>query len=285
MTLGRLYRDNEVAAMLGCGVGLGQLFRPFILSASALAVLATLLSMWVGPWAERTAEHLKRDARRLVQYTPFEAGQFKSVGGGKAVFYTQSLSADGGNLGHVFARIEEEQGESILVAQSGLQSVDFASGDRLVSVEHGRRYSPVDGERGWDVVEFDRLSTRITPPEFLYSPSRRRAMTTANLLDSDDPRDRAELQWRLSSPISLLLLTWLALPLAHTRPRSGRYGRLVIGLLVYLVYANLLGVAQNMMQKSEVPLWLGLWWVHALLAVLALGLLAHRDGWLARWRR
>ena len=43
LSLGRLYRDSEIAAMMGCGVGLGALYRPFIVLGGALALMTAAL--------------------------------------------------------------------------------------------------------------------------------------------------------------------------------------------------------------------------------------------------
>jgi len=284
LTLGRLYRDSEIAAMLGCGVGLSRLYAPFLISGLAMALLCAWLAFSVGPWAARTGEYLVRDARRMVQYTPFEAGQFKSVAGGRAVFYTDALDPQTSQLGLVFAQIDENDGNSIVIAERGRQTLDPQTGDRTITLEQGHRYAGLPGRADWDLVTFDTLDTRVTPPEFLYKPGKRRVIPTAQLWRSDAPQDRAELHWRISAPLSVLLLTLLAVPLAHTGPRSGRYGKVVLALVIYLVYANLLGAGQDWIAKGDLPAGLGLWWVHALVGLLTLVLLGRRDGWLRRRR-
>src|SRR3546814_14223961 len=80
MALGRLYQDNEIAAMTGCGVSLWTLYRPFLLLGTALAVLTALLAFQIGPWAGRTSDYLVKDAARFIKYNPFGEGRFKSIG-------------------------------------------------------------------------------------------------------------------------------------------------------------------------------------------------------------
>ena len=67
--------------------------------------------------------------------------------------------------------------------------------------------------------------------------------------------------------------------LAHTSPRAGRYGKLVLGILAYLVYSNLLALAQAWVAKGYVSPLVGLWWVHGLALVAALWLIGRRFGW------
>lgn len=277
LSMGRLYSDNEIAAMTGCGAGIGRLYRPFLGLAAVLTALTAALSFAVGPWAGRQADFLVKDAKRLVQFTPFESAQFKTVAGGKAVFYTASISSDGGELGKVFAHIEEARGSSVLVADHGRQTIDTGNGERLITLIDGYRYFGTPGKANYDITRFTDLTLRLAPPPFSYINDQRKLSRTAALLASPDLRDQAELQFRIAAPISVLILALLAVPLSHLKPGQGRYGKLVLGILAYLVYANLLGLGQAWIGKGQIPPAVGLWWVHG--AVLAAA------AWMIRKRR
>jgi lipopolysaccharide export system permease protein len=94
----------------------------------------------------------------------------------------------------------------------------------------------------------------------------------ATLRGSDDPRYQAEYHWRLATVVITLVLGLLAVPIARLRPRQGRYARVIWGVLLYAVYANLLISGRTLIEKGTVPAWLGLWWVHALMLLLGIGI-------------
>ena len=276
LSLGRLYSDNEIAAMTGCGVSLAALYRPFLILATALTVLTAALAFSIGPWAGREADYLVKDSKRLVQFTPFEPGQFKTVSGGRAVFYTTTISPDGGDLGQVFAEVEERTGSSVVVADHGRQTIDATTGERVVSLRDGYRYLGEPGKVGYEVVKFDEAILRLSPPPFSYVNNQRKLSPTSALLGSDDPKDVAELQFRVAAPVSVLVLALLAVPLSHLRPRQGRYAKIVFGILAYLVYANLLGLGQAWLGKGTIPAAVGLWWVHGLVLAVAVWMIRRR---------
>ena len=282
LALGRLYKDNEIAAMSGCGVGLAHLYRPFLALGVLLTILAFALAIYIGPWAGRTAEYISKDAARFVQYNPFEAGRFKEVGAGRAVVYTGEMDAQGRELTTVFARVHEKGGDTVVIARHGHQESNPLTGEREVTLIDGFRYRGEAGKAQFDVMRFGEFKTFIQPPEFVFVSDKRRLYRTSDLWQSSDPEDRAELQWRLAAPLSVLILALLAVPLSHIRPRQGRYAKVVLGILAYLVYSQLIAVGQAWIAKGQMPPAIGLWWTHALMLGFALWLVAKRAGRLGR---
>jgi lipopolysaccharide export system permease protein len=92
----------------------------------------------------------------------------------------------------------------------------------------------------------------------------------------------AELHWRIAVPLGVLVLAVVAVPLSRTQPRAGRYGRVALGVLVYLLYTNMLTAGRLWLERGVIPEWLGLWWVHGLVLALGVTLLAREQGWARR---
>jgi lipopolysaccharide export system permease protein len=277
LSLGRLYKDNEIAALTGCGIGLRQFYRPYVFFGISLSVLTAALAFQISPWSAQQADYLLKDAKRLVQYTPFESGRFKPVADGRAVFYTSEVSGDGTTLGQVLAFIEEKTGTTVVTAQRGEQRIDPETGERQIILRDGQRAQATAGQLTTERSDFASFSTRITPPDFEFVSGSRAIRSTRSLVHSTDPKDRAELHWRIAAPISALVLLLLAVPLGHLAPRQGRYSKLVWGILAYLAYSNLLSLGQTWLAKGTVPPSMGLWWVHILFLLLAAALIWRRD--------
>jgi lipopolysaccharide export system permease protein len=169
-----------------------------------------------------------------------------------------------------------------VVSQHGAQSIDPVSGDRYVTLEDGYRYTGIPGNANYDVVKFDRLVMRASPPVFNYANTQRSLATTQSLLGSSDPHDQAELQSRIAAPVSVLIITLLAVPLSYLAPRKGRYSKLVLGLCAWLAYQDLLSVGQAGIGKGHFSPEFGLWSIHALVATVALTLIGRQQGWFRR---
>ena len=279
MALGRLYRDQEVTALLACGAPLSVLYRPCLWLAAGVSLLTALLAFELGPWAGRTADALVADAARANRYNPFEAGRFKSLPGADAVLYTGRLSDDGHDIEQFFGmQVDADGGESVLVAERGRSDADPVTGERVLSLAEGHRYVGTPGSGHFEIIGFDRLTTRIAPPQFSELSSKRKLASSAALWEARGNEDLAELSFRLAVPVSVLILVMLAVPLSHVPPRSGRYGRLVVGVVLYLVYSQMITLGQVWIAKGAVSPLLGIWWVHGLFAALAAFLILRQAG-------
>jgi lipopolysaccharide export system permease protein len=72
------------------------------------------------------------------------------------------------------------------------------------------------------------------------------------------------------------LLALLAIPLAFVNPRAGRSINLILALLVYMIYVNLLSVIQAYISQSRLHLAPGLLIVHTVVVILLLALFYRR---------
>jgi lipopolysaccharide export system permease protein len=168
------------------------------------------------------------------------------------------------------------------LAQRLERTVDPSTGDIAFVLRDGRRYEGVPGTNEFLVVEFDEGRIPIRPKDKEEAAESVLSKPTAALFESRLPADRAEFEWRLSYPISVLVLALLAVPLSRSAPREGRYAKVGIGLLSYIVYANVLLIARSWVEQRVTPEWVGLWWVHAIAAAFALLLLVRQSGFFAR---
>lgn len=138
-------------------------------------------------------------------------------------------------------------------------------------MQNGKEYQGIPGQADYQVAEFGQYKARLPHPVIKISDDLR-TMSTASLLpyNNENVAKAAELQWRLSVPIMVFTLTLIAVPLSRINPRSGKYAKLLPAIIIYIVYANLLFIARDVMISGKTPQWIGLWWVH--LIVIGFGL-------------
>ncbi len=283
LALARLYHDSEMAAMMACGVGPARLYRALLGLAASLALVVGVLALVVAPAALRQIDDFAAMARQEASLGLLEAGRFVSFGNGAATLYAESLTPDN-HLQKVFVQRQLEDRVEVIVAEEAWQT-ELSPGLRVLVFARGSRFEGRPGEAGFRIVEFAEHGIPFSLPETGSRQRKAQARTLAELFSSPLPADQAELHWRMSVPLTLLVLGVLAVPLARTEPRQGRFSGLASAVLVYLIYANLLAAGKGWLEREQVPAFAGLWWVHLLFLAAASVLLFRQLGGWRQWRR
>lgn len=284
LALGRFYRDSEMTAMMACGIGPGEVYRALMVFAGILAIVLAGLALEAGPWAAAATNTVRKDAEKQAEIGSFEAGRFKTPSDGKGVFYAERVAGNGKQLRKVFMEKRDGRVVYTVTAARGTQVRDPETGEKMLVLEEGYRYEVTPGSARIKTVKFAEHGMKVEAGSADYSTTSRDVIPTATLWNSSSRRDTAELQWRISVPLTALVLCLLAVPLARTTPRQGRYGKLLLAVLVYIVYSNMLGVARVWVERGRVSTTFGIWWVHILVAVLALFMLARQQSVFRRLR-
>lgn len=277
MVLGRMYRDQEMAVIASAGGGVLTIYRAVFLVLLPLSILATGLSLNVAPWAESQIEARTHHDAQSADLRGLVAGKFSEYSHGDIVFYVEEIDQQK-QLHQVFVQHRQQDSVSIINAQSG-NLMDLADGQYMV-LKNGERVTGRAGELDYTIEHFDdyavRIDTTVTP-----LVSAKQAASFSELWQSNTSVDAAEIQRRFAVPLGILLLGFIAVPLAELSPRGGIYGNMLVGFLIYFSYGNLLSVSQSWVLKQTIPAWLGLTSVNFLLVLIGGCLLARFYGW--RW--
>jgi lipopolysaccharide export system permease protein len=280
LAFSRLHKDNEIVVLEACGVSPRTGLRVVMSLAVLVAVLVALLSLWIAPWAEEQSYQARDRQSSSSELAGLISGRFMELRGVDGVLYVEQIADDGISMRNVFIQSVmpgQQQRQLILVAQSGQQQRDRQSGESFLVLDNGYRYEGTPGERDYRIIEFRHHSMRIKESPVSHSFRRHRARSTMSLLAMKESEDMAELQWRLSMPVAVMLLAMLAVPLSRSGPRQGQYSRLFIAVLIYVIYNNLLSVSYTWVDHGSSMF--GLWWVHLVLAALIWWLLARQYGY------
>lgn len=277
LALARLYRDSEMYALMACGIGPAQIYRPLFVLAAVLAALVGWLALFVSPATIDTVQRIAQEARERSDLRLMEAGRFVTFGDGDAVVYAEAVTPDG-RLHNVFVQRRPEAEVEVIVAEQAWQREGADPDVRILTFVNGRRYEGEPGSARFRVVDFAEHGIPYRLPPSGPAPQEPESQSLGALVASGGAAAMGELQWRVSVPLTLVVLTLLAVPLARASPRQGRYAGLGAGVLVYISYVNLLGASRVWVQREQLPALVGLWWVHAAFVLAALVLLARKFG-------
>lgn len=267
LALGRLYHDSEMTALQACGAGDRPVLLPVLGFSVVLAVLLGALSLHVSPAATARMLELRSEALRAGQFAPVTAGRFRTFGGGSTVVYAQGADRDG-TLRRVFVERERGGQLEIALAQRATHAYSEEGDLQVITLYDGERFEGIPGERKFRIVRFAENTIPVRLPALSAGAVAMEGTPTRMLLGMNRTQ-AAEFHWRIAFPIMALVLACIAIPLARLRPRQGRYARVGYAVLIFFVYINLAIAGRLWLARGVIPAWLGLWWVHAIVILLA----------------
>jgi len=267
LTLSRWYRDSEMIVWFTSGQSITASLKPILWFASPFLVGIVVLSFWLSPWAEQKRLEYERQLESKDELSLLTPGLFKEFRRANLVVFLESVNSFDGTIRNIFLHSIDNGKDVTTVARSG-HLEDAANGDRFIVLNEGRRYEGQPGTAEFRIVEFETLGRRIEPAEVRALPASLKAIPTSILIASDGNVQRAELFWRISVPISALLLLLLAIPMSYVNPRMGRSLNLLSAALIYMVYSNCLNIVQSLIAQGRLELWAGLIVPHAIAFLL-----------------
>ncbi|UCB54982.1 MAG: LPS export ABC transporter permease LptF [Thiotrichales bacterium] len=263
LALSRLYMDSEMTAMMAGGIGPRQWFRSMLMVALPISLIVLVMMLFMRPWVALQRADINAQIRNVSIISTFAPGRFNRSPDGDAVIFMEEISKDGKTMSNIFQRFNKDGSTHIDLALDA-RNVTHENGLDYMMFENGSHYIGVPGESDYQIIDYAEYGVVVPAPKDKNYPLRVQALSTRALWNSDNPEHKAELDWRITLPVATLIIVMMALPLSQTTPRGGRYSKMALGILLYLVYSNLLGVGKAWISKGVVPFWVGTSWVHVL---------------------
>ena len=279
LTFGRLYVENEMSILKGCGFSERKLLSFTLIVATFLSFIVGFLSLYVTPVGIKKAETIFTIQEQKSELDRVTEKTFYSLRGGKGITWVNSISEDR-ELENVFMTATIEATETsegslvIVIADSGRQTkASRDSDERYLTLEKGYRVEGIPGRYDYQITYFDEYGTRLAPPEELSEDTATDAMTTQALINSSKVEHQVALQWRFSVPVMMFIVTLLAVPLSRINPRSGRFARILPAVLLYFSYLVSLNTLRGAIEDGSLPVGMTLIPVHLVFLLLALVLI------------
>lgn len=273
LVYGRLHVDNEMIVLHSSGMSHWQLTGLTLTMAAVVMVITAMVSLWLKPMGEHEVEALLSGQKNLTEFDTLAPGRFQTLSSGQRVTYTKEITKDG-HLSGVFINDYQDSpyqnappGSVTVIAESGQTQVD-EDGRRFLVLQDGKRYRGRPGDRDYQVISYQEYGQLVESAGEVKIDKRRAAIPTLDLLTAEEPVAVSELHWRISMVLIVPIIALLAIPLSRVSPRQGRFNRLVPAMILCFVYIVSLSAARSALERGDVPLEFGLWWVHGIFLLI-----------------
>lgn len=279
--MGRLYSDSEIYAMRSSGISEQRLMQPVMALALALAVVTGFLSVTVRPWAYASSYSILAEAAATSEIDRIHAAQFYHFKDSDRTVFIEHISKKNGSINGVFIRSGKGRDLQLITSVNGKLEYEARPDFIRLTLFDAQLFKSVQDAPDL-FAELGSFSMWLPAGEAKPVGYKTKASPTRGLVDSPSGPDRAELQWRLSTPASALLLALLAIPLSRGRPRQGSYARVLLALVFYAVYFNLLDMSRTWVEQGRANT---IWWVPGVTILLVTGMYMPWRKWLSRRRQ
>jgi lipopolysaccharide export system permease protein len=262
MAVSRSYRDSEMVIWFSSGLPLTAWMKPVLGFAGPIVVLIAVLSLFLSPWAIERSNEYRRQMEKRDDLARVSPGVFREASDADRVFFVEAVPGEEASVQNVFISTVRDRETGVMVSKRGFRETS-PNGDRYIVLLEGRQYQGIPGQADFQVMQFERYALRVQSREARSEQTSTKALSSLALMRDRSNPNLAELLWRVGLPLSALTLALLAIPLSFVNPRASRSVNLVFALLTYMVYSNLISIAQAWVSQGRLSFEMGWWIVHA----------------------
>lgn len=279
LAIGRFYQDQEMVVLQSCAITPKYFQKRISHFLIPVALFTALISLYVTPWAYQKERVIIAEAQTISPVAGLVAGKFNPLPNNQGVLYAKTI--EDGQMRNVWLQLKSPQMDMVLSAPLG--RFEWRDNRVILVLENGQSYRGLHGINLASAFnpEANSLSAEVSIQKFARYEGVLPALTpiasrpellessTLSLWHAATNEAQALLQWRLVTPIGVLILGLIGLKLSKTGPREGRFAKIFIALLVYILYNQFLVMGRDAIGNGGWPAWLGLWPVVLVFAMLA----------------
>ena len=285
ITISQLYKNSEAVVMNSIGLGdknFMNLIKPIVFFTFIIIFYLTIFAV---PWAKQQKSYAEDETVNASEFSFITEGKFESFKNGEIVFYASESKVNDivgeQNMEEIFIYALDNQSPVIVLASEAKKYTDAASNSIYLRLKNGTRYEGLPGNENINILNFETYDLEIVSGDVqksIINFSEIEEINTIDLLREGGPKANAEIQWRISQPISVLILSIFAVFLGKSSPRTGKGINLIIGVVIFMLYNNALLVAKNAIEIGQLSPLIGMWSIHLLLLLILIIFYQFRQG-------
>jgi lipopolysaccharide export system permease protein len=276
IVLTRWYKDSEMVIWQSSGISLLKILAPVLNFTLPLAVVIGLLSIFISPWASDESATIKQRFKQRDDISILAPGQFRESSGNNRVFFIESMNPETDVIKNIFITDFGKDRQLVAVAKEGFIQ-NKQDGEKQLVLEMGRRYEGTPGNTDFRIIEFDKYTFKLQDKIIDPIMSEAKTLPAWVLFDELNPIHLGEILWRIGLPLMAFVFAIIAIPLSYMDPRRGRYTALIMAVLIYFTYSNLLKLMQTWVSTGKFSFSIAWWALHVLAALIGIMLILYRQ--------
>ena len=258
ISISRLYAEREIYGYIS--VGLSQLDLVKFLAPQAFIYfsITLMLSLYVAPYTKALSQEIMSIDSFEEQIESMKPDKIYSFEDGRAFIYAKAINDN--VLEDVKMFRTDENGSNLIIAEQ--LRVNKINRQLELDFKSGVFYKGIFSEQRQVISSFENF---ISPIE--RDVDRVSGLSMSKIFDYSAESEKANFQWNISIPATLIILLFLGVYMGAVKPRQGRFSVILPGMLIYIAYLSLLILARESLSTNPTS-GIGLWWIHLIFGFL-----------------
>jgi len=285
ITISQLYKNSEAVVMNSIGLGdknFMNLIKPIVFFTFIIMFYLTIFAV---PWANQQISYGEDETVNASDFSFITEGKFEIFKDGDIVFYASESKindiAGEQNMEEIFIYALDNEKPVIVLAPEAKKYTDVSNDSIYIRLMNGTRYVGLPGDENINILNFEKYDIEVVSGGVQNSKPSVSGIEEKNTIDlfrQGGSKAIAEIQWRISQPISVLILSIFGVFLGKSSPRTGKGINIIIGLVAYMIYNNSLLVAKSAIENGQLNPIIGMWGIHLLLLLILIIFYQFRQG-------
>jgi len=260
ISISRLYAEREIYGYIS--VGLSQLDLVKFLAPQAFIYfsITLILSLYVAPYTKALSQEIMLIDSFEEQIESMKPDKIYSFEDGRAFIYAKAINDD--VLEDVKMFRTDDNGSNLIMAEQ--LRVNKINTQLELDFKNGVFYKGIFSEQRQVISSFENF---ISPIE--RDVDRVSRLSMSKIFDYSAESEKANFQWNISIPATLIILLFLGVYMGAVKPRQGRFSVILPGMLIYITYLSLLILGRESLSTNPTS-GIGLWWIHLIFGFLVM---------------
>ncbi len=260
ISISRLYAEREIYGYIS--VGLSQLDLVKFLAPQAFIYfsITLMLSLYVAPYTKALSQEIMLIDSFEEQIESMKPDKIYSFEDGRAFIYAKAINDD--VLEDVKMFRTDDNGSNLIMAEQ--LRVNKINTQLELDFKSGVFYKGIFSEQRQVISSFENFISPIERDEDRVS-----GLSMSKIFDYSAESEKANFQWNISIPATLIILLFLGVYMGAVKPRQGRFSVILPGMLIYITYLSLLILGRESLSTNPTS-GIGLWWIHLIFGFLVM---------------
>jgi len=202
-------------------------------------------------------------AQERPDFINLKQGLFQKFQNNELIIYVKKINNGEGeftqDLSNVFIYDSSNDITNVILAKEGRKFQDLDKNIYLLLSEGS--VNVLENRRISKISEFDKYKIKI------YEPSQNnrdnidydvRSLSLLELIANSNLKDLSELQYRISQPIVIFLMSVIVIFLSRTSPRENNNLSYIKIVVAYVIYYSLIIVSKSLIESGQISFLIGL---------------------------